>query len=325
MPPDTPQGRRLIESAVSILTDPPTSDDFAFHARQLVQATLPHTDPAKKKRKDDESVTDPGVWMRQEGSARLIVRQGYSVETGKPLGLPYGTIPRLLLYWIATEAVRTKSRTLQLGVSLNGFMRALNLDPYTGRGKRGDSKRIREQMHRLFSAAITFGDVAETERGSGFRQIDMQVATRQEYWWSLGNPDQGSLWSNQITLGEEFFAAVTAAPVPLDMRALKGLKRSPLALDLYAWCAYNAFRAQHTGKPRWITWEKLGLAMGSAYTNPEEFARKAKKEMMKVKAVFPGLQLGKKRGCLEILPSSEPPISGRPAVENHSDPKSYEG
>jgi hypothetical protein len=36
-------------------------------------------------------------------------------------------------------------------------------------------------------------------------------------------------------LGENFFEAITAAPVPLDMRVLKTLKRSPLALDLYAW------------------------------------------------------------------------------------------
>ena len=321
MPPDTRQGQRLIETAVAILTDAPTSDDFAFHARQLVQATLPHTDPAKKKKRKDqtdaEAGQNAGVFMRQEGNARLMIRQGYNIKTGKPLGLPYGTIPRLLLYWITTEAVRTRSRTLKLGSSLNEFMRALNLEPATGRGERGDAKRVRDQMHRLFSAAITFGDVAQDEHGGeGFRQIDMPVATRQQYWWSLSKPNQASLWENEITLGEDFFDAVTAAPIPLDIRALKGLKRSPLALDLYAWCAYNAFRAQQTGKSRWVTWEKLALAMGADYATAKEFSRKARKELVKVKAVFPGLQLGSKRGCLEVLPTSTPPVLPRPVVEN---------
>ena len=33
-------------------------------------------------------------------------------------GLPYGTLPRLLLAWVSTEAVRTQSRELILGDSL---------------------------------------------------------------------------------------------------------------------------------------------------------------------------------------------------------------
>ena len=36
--------------------------------------------------------------------------------------LPYGNIPRLLLAWVCTEAVRTQSRELVLGASLSAFM-----------------------------------------------------------------------------------------------------------------------------------------------------------------------------------------------------------
>lgn len=41
----------------------------------------------------------------------------------------------------------------------------------------------------------------------------------------------------------------------------------------------------------------------------KEFARKARRELRKVQLHFPGLQLGKKRGCLEILPTSLPAIA----------------
>ena len=164
--------RGLIVSAAEILTDNPTQEDYAFLARQLVQATLPHTDPGNVE-----------VWMRQDGDARLMIRRGYDIETGKSYGLPYGSIPRLLLYWITTEAIRTKSRELKLGRSLNDFMRELGLSPATGGGKRGDAARVRNQMLRLFNAAITFGAVTHDERGGhGVKRLDMQVATRQQLW-----------------------------------------------------------------------------------------------------------------------------------------------
>jgi hypothetical protein len=289
--------RKLVTSAALIMTDEATGDDLAFLARQMVQATLPHTDPGNIE-----------VWTRREGSATLMVRRGYDLA-GKPYGLPYGSIPRLLLYWITTEACRTKSRSLALGRSLNDFLRELGLSPATGGGKRGDAARVRNQMLRLFTAAITFGETAHDDAGGeGFRRIDMQVVSRSQLWWNLRSPEQTSLWENEITLGEEFFNAITAAPVPLDIRALRGLKRSPLALDLYAWCAYNAYRAQAAGRARWITWRKLGNALGADYGNPDEFGRKARRELRKVQTHFPGLRLGTRRGCLEILPTSSPAI-----------------
>jgi hypothetical protein len=300
---------KLINSAAAILTDNPTPEDYAFLARQLVQATLPHTDPGNVE-----------VWMRQDGAARLMIRRGYDLETGKPYGLPFGSIPRLLLYWITTEAIRTKSRDLKLGRSLNDFMRELGLNPATGGGKRGDAARVRNQMLRLFSAAITFGEVAHDEHGGhGVRRMDMQVATRQQLWWNLKSPEERSLWENEITLGEDFYRAITAAPIPLDIRALAGLKRSPLALDLYAWCAYNAHRARQTGAPRWISWEKLAQALGADYGRTKDFQQKARKELRKVQVHFPGLRLGKKRGCLEVLPTSTPPIAPKALVDKSGD------
>jgi hypothetical protein len=39
------------------------------------------------------------------------------LQSGKPIGYPFGSIPRLLLFWITTEAVQTKVRRLELGKS----------------------------------------------------------------------------------------------------------------------------------------------------------------------------------------------------------------
>ena len=46
--------------------------------------------------------------------------------------LPYGNLPRLLLAWVCTEAVRTQRRELILGDSLSAFMRSVGV--YNGGG-----------------------------------------------------------------------------------------------------------------------------------------------------------------------------------------------
>ena len=55
--------------------------------------------------------------------------------------LPYGTLPRLLLAWVCTEAVRTGRRELVLGRSLAEFMRQIGITNDSG-GRRGDRTRL---------------------------------------------------------------------------------------------------------------------------------------------------------------------------------------
>jgi hypothetical protein len=52
-----------------------------------------------------------GEAERQE-CLMLSVKTG-SDELGKTDGNPHGVIPRLLLFWITTEALRTKNRRLE--------------------------------------------------------------------------------------------------------------------------------------------------------------------------------------------------------------------
>jgi hypothetical protein len=55
------------------------------------------------------------------------------VCSARSLGHPFGTVPRLLLTCLSTEAVRTKNQELVLESSLAEFMRALGLQPNGGR------------------------------------------------------------------------------------------------------------------------------------------------------------------------------------------------
>ena len=103
-------------------------------ARVLVQATLPHSRPLTHE------------FERVNGRFTLYMNAPPSV------GLPYGSYPRLALAWLSTEAVRTRSREIELGPTFSSFMYKLGLTPVTG--KRGTTSRLRDQLHRLFSTTI---------------------------------------------------------------------------------------------------------------------------------------------------------------------------
>ena len=120
-------------------------------------------------------------------------------------------------------------------------MREIGLNPDTGGGKRGDAKRLRDQMNRLFRATISFEYQVKDASLEGKGWVDMQVAPKGELWWDLKNPSQATLWESWIELGEDFYNALITAPIPVDMRALRGLKNSSLALDLYTWATYKTY------------------------------------------------------------------------------------
>ena len=91
---------------------------LGFMARLLALCSLPRTNPGNRLQ-----------YKRVNGPYKLILIAGADCK------LPFGNLPRLLLAWVSTEAVRTQSRELVLGRSLAGFMRTLGV--YSSGGGRG--------------------------------------------------------------------------------------------------------------------------------------------------------------------------------------------
>ena len=281
---------KLIDAAVEI-RQAPDEVERAYMARQLVQCTLPHSDPG-----------NVPVWTRQNGALTLAIRPYVDLKTKKAL-YPYGSIPRLLLFWLVTEATQKRNRRIKLGNSLDAFMREIGLNPRTGGGKRGDAKRLHQQMERLFRAIITFEDERETHKA----YVDMQIAPHGVLWWDPKRTAQDNLWESWVELGEDFFEAVTAAPVPVDLRALRALKRSPLALDLYALMTYTSFSTNKRRRTRTIPWEGLHSQMGSEYAEARDFRKKVIATMRKIRIVYPSLNVETSAEGLVVQP-------GLPAV-----------
>lgn len=210
-----------------------------YMGRCLVQATMPHTDPKTS------------YFERTNGLLTLSIM-------GKPnVGLPYGSVPRTLLAWICTEAVRTKAPVLHLGRSQNEFLEKLQMHKdgrYTAS--------LRNQARRLFSSMISLTG----EENNDFGIENVVIAKRAFLFWNPKRPDERSLWESELTLTGDFFEEVTRSPVPIRLDYLHALRQSPLAMDIYTWLTYRVFLLRAKGRPFvQIPWESLMAQFGSGY------------------------------------------------------------
>ncbi|MDA8417157.1 MAG: replication protein RepA [Betaproteobacteria bacterium] len=211
-----------------------------------------------------------------------------------PNGLPYGSIPRMLLAWITTEAIRTKNPTLVLGHSLSEFMRQLDM-PING-GTKGGITRLREQMKRLFATTVvcTYNDALH-DKGRRF-----DIADDYDLWWHPQQADQAGLWESTLTLSQKFYAEVVASPVPIDLQALKALKRSPMALDIYLWLT---FRNSYLKASTVITWDQLQMQFGAEYGRSRDFKEAFSDALRKVLVVYPAAKIVTNDRGILISPS----------------------
>lgn len=262
---------------------------IGYMARALVQATLPH------------KAVKGNIFKRSNGAYELTIMA--------PDGLPYGSIPRLLLSWMTTEAVRTRSPMLVLGPSMSAFMAELGLGR-TG-GEKGTITRLKTQTERLFSSSVScrYRD-ANTTQGAGFN-----IAREYSLWWNPKAPEQVPIWQSTVTLSGDFFKEITERPVPVDMLALKSLKRSPMALDIYFWLTY---RLSYMQKDTIVPWELLQMQFGADYATegqgPRDFKRKFLLRLKDVLAVYDTARIAESGQGLLLKPSP-PHVPKQPVPE----------
>ena len=146
--------------------------ELGFMARLLALCSLPRTDP--KNRHEFKRVNGPYTLYMVAGGGNK---------------LPYGTLPRLLLAWVCTEAVRTQSPEIILGDSLSEFMRKVGI--YSTSGDK--HTRLRDQMRRLFGCTVSL--LYEDARGEA--TLNAPIARLTEFWWSERQPDARSLLGEQ--------------------------------------------------------------------------------------------------------------------------------
>jgi hypothetical protein len=283
--------------------DADKAGQIGYVAKWLVHATLPYVQPKG----------DPPAWGRRSGPVSLLIQPGYYQKAvaqvdskGRSrgekyelvsMGYPYGTYPRLILAWLATEVVRTREREIPLGVSLADFMSQIGRTSSTG-GARGSITILKTQLQRLLSAniAVTTDPAAVVWQTDGFRIAD---SAHIELWWNPVQPNQGTLWQSSLKLTEKFYDTLIKKPVPVDLRIIRALSRSALAMDIYSWLTYRNAMLE---RPTKIAWEALMLQFGTEGTK-YKFRENFEKNLSSVLALYPQARVACDSAGVLLTPS----------------------
>ena len=285
-PPPAQRGFTLADQVNQLVGASEADPDLGFMARTMALCSLPRTNPGNRHQ-----------YKRVNGPFTLYMNATADHK------LPYGNLPRLLLAWVCTEAVRTGSREIVLGKSLSEFMRSLGV--YSSAG--GVATRLRNQMRRLFHCTVSL--IYEDERGAA--SASSLVADRTEFWWNERKPDEPMLWDSKIYLGEAFFNEIIRHPVPIEINTLTALKRSTLGLDLYLWLVYRTFPLR---APLRLSWRQVYRQFGVDPAKDSDkrtvlnFRTKVLRELKKIKLAWPELNYATAPGVL-ILSPSKPAIA----------------
>ena len=168
-PPPARRGFTVADQVNQLVGASEADPNLGFMGRTMALCSLPRSNPGNRKE-----------YKRVNGPFTLYMVAGGGNK------LPFGNLPRLLLAWVSTEAVRTQSRELVLGRSLAEFMRTLGIYHNSG-GRGGVQTRLRNQMDRLFSASVQL--IYEDEHGKQF--IASHIAERGSFGGTSANPTSG--------------------------------------------------------------------------------------------------------------------------------------
>lgn len=277
--------RRIVDAGCDILEVGTDTPEYLHSV--LCQVGLPRSKVAGR------------TFSRSSGRASMLLEAG---QLATPHGnwieapLPYGTKPRLVLYHLCSEAVRTRSPHIDTGGSIREFLDRIGI----ARGGRAEAD-FKKQMVALSACRMTLGIFD----GQRVTQAKVDPVHTFDAWLSK-DPQQKAFWSDEIRLGQEFFDTLLEHAVPLDPRAIHALQHSALCMDIYTWLAHRLCRIRKADGVK-LSWRNLKEQFGQEYGISKDFKKAFRAALFKVRAVYPTADIEDAIGGL-ILKPSPPPI-----------------
>lgn len=150
-------------------------------------------------------------------------------------------------------------------------------------------------------------------------KLDPQTAaepapTDNDTLWTPQTNDIAGTWRSKVKLSNTFFQECIAKPVPIDLRAYKALRGSPLAMDVYTWLTYRMSYTDRRTRP--IPWEALMGQFGSNYETGRavlDFKRAFIRALKAVQIVYPRANVQLEDNGIVLIPSP-PHVSRQPEL-----------
>lgn len=287
----SPQDRAIVGLIEDFLSS--ESESIYYMYSGFAMTMLPH------KRLDDDK-----LWKRENGKLTLLVEPGAILHQGEATryGVPFGSRARLIMFYLQTEAIRTKSPMVHLGTSLTRWMKNMNIP--TG-GK--NFEQVRDQSRRLSACRLTVGWMADTGH-SGFMRENIVGAMIIPP--PASDEKQGTFWEETAQLSDGFYQTLIEHPVPCDGNAIRVLQSKSQAIDVYVWLCYRLHRLT---KPTTVPWASLFNQFGHSYANERQFRWRFKTTLDEALAVYRDARVELSKDGL-ILAPSKPAIAPRTFV-----------
>ena len=272
-----PLDRQCVETAFAVMSD--EDQRIGIMHAGFAMTALPHKDLPET------------AWTRQGGNIKLRIEAGTDASD-QTVGLPFGSIARMILLYLQTEAVKTRSREIELGRSMNQWLTSMGID---NGGK--TYRLVREQSTRLSLCRLTFYRVTEesTHITNGSFVRDAILPTRET--------NQLSLWREAVKLDEGFYQSLIDHPMPVREAAIRKIGGRSMAFDVYVWLAY---RLHQLTRPTPISWPALFQQFGGGYQHLRQFRAKFKEPLELALAAYPEAHATADENGLTLYPSAAP-------------------
>lgn len=276
-----PRALALQDAGSEIAHTRPEGDDVSFMHSILCQIGLPRA-----------KVTGDTFERRSMGTA-LEIRAG-KIWNGRELVqqiVPYGSLPRLVMAYISTYALRHNTAEIPFGDSNNDALKLLRIE------KGGQSySMFRVQVSALSACHMTLGfnvgDIAHTFHGQPVEKFTAWITNRE---------NERSLWPSSILLGQQYFETLKEHAVPHDLRALSNLKGSAMAMDIYLFLTARLFRVRQGGVT--IYWHQLRDQFGQEYSEPKNFKKKFRICLAQALTAYPAARVEPIAGGIRLQAS----------------------
>ena len=270
--------RCAIEAAASMLAD--EEGRLGITHAGFAMTSLPH------KRIEN------AVWRRDGYRTTLLVESGRN-RSGALVGVPYGSIARLILLYLQTEAVRTNTPEVELGRSMKSWMIRMSL---TTGGK--TYQLVTEQARRISSCRLTFF----TDRESGIESRHNGAFVQDAITFaSVIDDDQPSLWQDRVRLDPSFWRSLKEHPVPVREEAIRAIGTRSLAIDVYVWLAY---RLHSLSRPTPVSWPSVHAQFGAGFRLVRQLKPTFVEALNMALAVYPEARVDADKQGLLLHPSA---------------------
>lgn len=269
-------GRQAVEAAAAVMAEEVSR--FGITHAGFAMTSLPH-----------KRIEEP-LWRRRGHRTTLLVESG---RTGKGgwIGVPYGSMARLILLYLQTEAIRTGSPEVELGRSMHAWLSRMDIP--TG-GK--NYKLVSEQARRISACRLTFLteiEGAELRQNGAFVQNAITLTTTTD-------ERQRALWQDRVRLDDGFWRSLREHPVPVREEAVRAIGTRSLALDIYIWLAY---RLHSLSRLTPVTWTALHGQFGAGFKAVRQLKPTFRDALTLALAVYPEARVDLDQAGVVLHPS----------------------